>query len=257
MLNAEQIWPLAFAWLAAETLGEGLETGVERCIVIRSARGPRGRDICGLGGLMYMRVTRFRSSTPIDDKRIAEGGERLSAAFGQTPGYLGWSALLDRASGNAASVTYWADAESMQASEEAGEAVRARVASEGADIHDVQRYERLISERVGTPQSGGFARVVNFSMAPERINELIARMQEVSVPQAKAQPGFQAFLVSANRETGQVGVASVWDSEAAREASNMALGDERRQSLERFGASMESTETYEIVAVDVKLPAPA
>jgi heme-degrading monooxygenase HmoA len=206
---------------------------------------------------MYMRVTRFTSSTPIDDKRIAEGGERLAAAFGQMPGYLGWSALLDRASGKAASVTYWADAESMQASEEAGAAVRARVASEGADIRDVQRYERLIQERVGTPQSGLFARVTNFSMAPERIDELIAHMKEVSVPQAKAQPGFRAFLVSANRETGQVGVASIWESEAAREASLGALADERRESMEKFGAAVESTENYEVVALDVKLPAPA
>jgi heme-degrading monooxygenase HmoA len=94
-------------------------------------------------------------------------------------------------------------------------------------------------------------------MPPERIDELVSHMQQVSVPQAKAQPGFQAFLVSANRETGQVGVASIWDSEAAREASNTALGDERRQSLERFGATVEGTETYEVAAVDVKLPAPA
>jgi hypothetical protein len=81
---------------------------------------------------MYVRVTRFGSSAPIDEQRIAQGGERLAATFGQTPGYLGWSALVDRASGKAASATYWADAESLEASEEAGAAVRARVVSEGA-----------------------------------------------------------------------------------------------------------------------------
>jgi heme-degrading monooxygenase HmoA len=206
---------------------------------------------------MYMRVTRFTSSTPLDEQRIAEGGNRLAEAFGQTPGYLGWSALLDPASGEAASVTYWADAESMQASEEAGAAVRARTVSEGAQLRDVQRYERLIQERVGPPRTGLFARVTSFSIAPERMNELISHMSQVSVPQAKAQPGFQSFLVSANRETGQVGVASVWESEAAREASNTALSEERRQTAERFGATLDSIQTYEIVAVDVKLPAPA
>jgi hypothetical protein len=81
--------------------------------------------------------------------------------------------------------------------------VRARVVSEGAEIRDVRRYERLIQERVGTPQVGLFARVTNFSIAPERIDELISRMKEVSVPQAKAQPGFRSFqqIISAGTAT--------------------------------------------------------
>ena len=41
------------------------------------------------------------------------------------------------------------------------------------------------------------------------------------------------------------------------EASNVAMADERRQTMERFGATVESVEPYEVVAVDVKLPAPA
>lgn len=208
-------------------------------------------------GLMYIRVTRFMSSTPLDDKRIEESGQRVSEAFGQTHGYLGWSVLRDSASGESASITYWADADSMQASEDAGAAVRARVVSEGAQVRDVQRYERLIQERVGTPRVGTFARIASFSIAPARIDELIAHMNKVSVPQVKAQPGFEAFLVSANRDTGQVSVASVWESEAAREASSIALGEERRQTVEHFGATLDEIQPYEVVAVDVKLPAPA
>ncbi len=206
---------------------------------------------------MYMRVTRFTSSQPMDEARIAQGAERLTAAFGQTPGYLGWAALADRASGKAVSITYWADAESLQASEEAGAAVRARVVSEGAQVVDVQRYERLIQERVGAPRPGVFARVTQFSIAPERIDELISYMTETTVPQVRAQPGFHAFLVSANRETGKVTASSVWESEAAREASDVALRDERRRTTERFGGTIESIEPYEVVAADIKLPAPA
>src|SRR5579864_1784089 len=167
-----------------------------------------GRQICGLGGLMFMRVTRFTSSTPIDDKRVAEGGAGLNATFGQMPGYLGWAALLDRASGTAASITYWADAESMRASEDAGNAMRARVASEGAQIVGIQRMERLIQENVGTPRPGGFARVTNLLLAPERIDEMMAHTKEVGLPAVKAQPGFRSFLASVDREAGRVSVRS-------------------------------------------------
>jgi heme-degrading monooxygenase HmoA len=205
---------------------------------------------------MFMRTTRFTPVTPMDDARIVEGGERLAAAFGQMPGYFGWSALYDRASGQAASVTYWADAESLRASEEVGNAARARVVSEGAEIRSVQRAERLISERGAAPRTGVLARVTTFSIAPERIDELISHMNQVTVPQVRATSGFQAFLVNANRETGEIGVASIWDSAASREASMAALSDERQQTMDRFEATVESVESYEVVAVDVKLPTP-
>ena len=228
-----------------------------RCILARSAHGMAAARSADWGDSMYMRVTRFTSSTPIDDKRVAEGGARLNATFGQMRGYLGWAALLDRASGKAASVVYWADAESMRASEEAGNAVRAQLASEGTEILGIQRMERLIQESVGTPRSGTFARITTLSLAPERIDEMIADTRAVSVAPVKAQPGFRSFLVSADRESGRVSVASVWESEAAREASRGPMANERQHTMERFGASVESVEAYEIVGSDVKLPAPA
>ncbi|MBV9579370.1 MAG: antibiotic biosynthesis monooxygenase [Chloroflexi bacterium] len=206
---------------------------------------------------MFMRVTRFTSSTPLDDKRIADGGQRLSEAFGKIPGYLGASALLDRASGEAASITYWADAASLQASQEAGNAVRTQAAGGGLNIRDVRHYERVIQEYAGTPRVGVFARVTNFTVAPGRVDELLAHMKAVSVPQAKALPGFQSFLVSVDRATGLIGVASVWESEAAREASLAGVGEERRQTIERFGATLDDSQSYEVVALNVTLPAPA
>ncbi len=206
---------------------------------------------------MYIRVTRATTSQPLGDERVTQGGQRLTETFGQTPGYLGWAALVDRASGKYVSVTYWADAESMQASEEAGAALRARVASEGSQVIDVERYEFLIQERVESPRAGTFLRVTELAITPERINELISHMAQNSVPQVKAQTGFRSFLVSANREAGKVLVASVWESAAAREASDVALRDERRTTTERFGASVVSIELYESAAVEVRLPEPA
>src|SRR5205814_6474406 len=95
---------------------------------------------------------------------------RMSEAFGQTPGYLGWAALVDRAGSKAISVTYWADAASMQATEEAGAALRAQAVSEGSQLTDIERYEFLIQERVSAPQSGTFARVTALAMTPELID---------------------------------------------------------------------------------------
>ena len=206
---------------------------------------------------MYTRVTRFTNPEPLTDARIAEAAQRMSETFGQTPGYLGWSALVDHASGKAISVTYWADAASMQASEDAGAALRGHVISQGAQLIDLERYELLIQERVAPPSAGTFVRLTQLTLAPERIDELMAVMTQTSVPQTKALPGFRSFLVSANRAAGKVLVATVWESTAAREASDAAVRDERRQTAERVGASVVSVEPYEVAAVDLKLPAPA
>ena len=86
---------------------------------------------------------------------------------------------------------------------------------------------------------------------------MIADTRQAGVAPVKAQPGFQSFLVSADRETGRVSVSSVWESEAAREASRVPMADRRQLTMDRFGATVESVETYEIVGVDVKLPAPS
>ena len=116
---------------------------------------------------MYIRVTRATTSQPLGDERVTQGGQRLTETFGQTPGYLGWAALVDRASGKYASITYWADAESMQASEQAGAALRARVASESSQVIDVERYEFLIQER---GRRAPFA-LAGWPSPPEWINE--------------------------------------------------------------------------------------
>src|SRR5436190_22373560 len=100
---------------------------------------------------MFIRITRFTSSEPLDEQRLATSAQRMTETLGQLPGYLGWSALADSARLKAASVTYWADAASMQASEEAGAAMRAQVLSEGSQLVDLERYEFLIQERIAPP----------------------------------------------------------------------------------------------------------
>jgi len=173
------------------------------------------------------------------------------------PGYRGWSALVDHASGNAISVTYWADADSMQASEAVGAAVRARVISEGSQLIDLDRFEELIAERSQTPRTGTFARVTQLVLPPERIDELVSAMRQESLPQLRAQSGFRSLLVSGNRADGKVVVATIWESTETREASDAAMREERQQLIARVGGHVDSVERFEVVAANITMPAPA
>ncbi|MBV9577797.1 MAG: antibiotic biosynthesis monooxygenase [Chloroflexi bacterium] len=206
---------------------------------------------------MFMRVTRLTPAGPIDEALIAQAGERLAAAYGYIPGYLGYSVMLDRANNEANVVTYWTDAESMLASEEASNVIRERLTSEGNQMRSVRQMELVIQDSVTPARSGSFARISHLSVSPERLDELITETKEVGVPAVKGAPGFQAFLVTANRQTGEVAVSSVWESAEAREASKQPMSAQRQHTMEHFGATFEGVDNYEIVAVDVRLPAPA
>jgi heme-degrading monooxygenase HmoA len=181
----------------------------------------------------------------------------MKEAYGQMPGYRGWSALVDQSSDTLISVTYWADADSMRASDDAGAAMRSRLVSEGAQLVDVERFEDLIVERLHTPRTGTSARATQLVLPPERIDDLVSAMRQESLPQLKAQPGFRALLVSGNRETGKIVVSTVWESAEAREASGAAMSDERQQTTDRVGGRVESVESFEVVAVNMTVPAPA
>lgn len=204
---------------------------------------------------MHIRITRYTTSQAVDEASLARGAENMSSTFGQTAGYLGWAALVDQAGSKAIVATYWADADAMQASEDAGAAQRGQ--QEGAQVTDVERYEFLVQERLAPPAAGTFIRLTDLALAPERIDDLVSSVRTVTVPLAKAQSGFRSFLVAANRGAGKVVIASVWESAAARETSDTAFREERRRTMERVGASLVNVGLYEMVHAEIKLPTPA
>ena len=206
---------------------------------------------------MHTRIVRVSVAPTTSVEQIAATYvQRMTAAFGNMPGYIGCG-LLAGVGDSAASITYWADAESMQASDPASLELRSQFASEGVQVNSVDTFEFVIQERTVAPRSQTFLRTTQLTLDTARIDELIESMSANTVPLVKLQPGFLTLLVGANKETAKVIVASIWDSAATREASEAAVRDERRQIVERVGASVVSTELYESVAIDIKLRSPA
>ena len=143
----------------------------------------------------------------------------------------------------------------MLATEAAGEKIRAQVLAEGGpQVRDVDRFEVILQERVAPPISGTFVRVNDFVAPPANI-DTVADVLRGRLPGARDLSGFRAVLVSANRDTGRMLVASIWDTAADREASLAAarsIGDELRAVR---GDTSVKTDLYEVVYSDIKLPA--
>ena len=191
------------------------------------------------------------------DDRIADYPKSMAPLEG-LEGYLGCALLVQRESNTAISVTYWATPESRQASEGVSARIRAQVVGDRVRQIEIDRTEQVISERVTPPgDQVRFSRVSQFYGLPDNLDAGIAFARDKALPVLKQQPGFRAFIVSVNRDTGRMLAASVWDSPEARAASAAAVAGPRDEAARVLGASSAVVENFENVYVNVKLPTPA
>jgi heme-degrading monooxygenase HmoA len=205
---------------------------------------------------MFLRVTRARIAPELVDEGIAGYPESIRPLT-TLDGYLGCALLIDRSSGEGASVSYWASAEAMQASEEIGASVRAKA---GAEVLDIGRFERVIQERTAPTEPlriGTFIRITEAQASPERIDDLIAFARDQMLPVLRAQRGFLAFTMSVNRETGRIGSSSGWETAADREASESVVRDLRSEAAQRASAENVTVRQYEVAYVSLMVPTPA
>jgi heme-degrading monooxygenase HmoA len=84
------------------------------------------------------------------DAGVAYLRNQMLPAAREVDGFHGMIGLVDRETGKAVTVTLWASAEALQASEDAGARLRA---GGGAPPHRavVERFEVVVSEVVGLP----------------------------------------------------------------------------------------------------------
>jgi len=86
-------------------------------------------------------------------------------------------------------------------------------------------------------------RLVSFTGAKD-IDQGVDYVREEVVPTLNAQHGYRGLTVSADRSGGVLGVLSLWETEADREASESTLAKNRQEGLGIIGGEM-SVEVFE------------
>jgi heme-degrading monooxygenase HmoA len=202
---------------------------------------------------MFIRVTWFQSSPDRLEEQIASFPQQMATGFGSLGGYMGASLLVDRGTGAGAAVSYWDSAESMQASEEAGAALRSQVtADDSGQIGEIDRLELVVQERAAPPRENTYVRVNDLQGTAGKIDDLANLVRGEAMSVLRAQSGFRAVLMGANRQTGRVVIASVWETATDREASLAALQEVRERAPRVAGAETMKTDLYESVYAEVK-----
>jgi heme-degrading monooxygenase HmoA len=88
-----------------------------------------------------------------------------------------------------------------------------------------------------------YARIVNITGAKD-IDDGIRMLRDQLPSALKDQKGFRGMAVSADRAGGILGVLTLWDTEADRDASWDALAARRQETQDLIGGEM-NTATYE------------
>jgi len=202
---------------------------------------------------MFVRRTRVEGSPEKLEQTIQAYQQQLLPVMKQESGFRGAVLLANRATGAAQSVTLWETEEAERDSRPTGERLRAQaMQSSGGRVLDVESYEEVLRERSDTAQSGmaSFMRFNSMQAAPDKLEDGIRFVREQVVPLLKQQAGFLGLMMGVNRENGRAYVTSAWESAAARQASDAAVRDQRRQAGQLMGGIEVSVDEYEVAFVE-------
>jgi len=104
------------------------------------------------------------------------------------------------------------------------------------------------------------ARLIRFSIAdpnrgtPENAQQTI---RERVIPMLSQYDGYAGYLAFMDKDRTRARAVILWDSEEHAEAAEETLAGRRREMAESIGLSVESTELYEAIAVEVPATAHA
>ena len=95
-----------------------------------------------------------------------------------------------------------------------------------------------------------YSRVNFLETTPDRMPDVARVVHDVVHPAISAQPGYVGYFVLGDHRTGKALGITLWDSEAAREASDSKARTIRPHVEQETGGTMRSVESYEVLFFD-------
>ncbi|HEV8206334.1 MAG TPA: hypothetical protein VGR04_06545 [Acidimicrobiia bacterium] len=99
-----------------------------------------------------------------------------------------------------------------------------------------------------------YTRVLTFTGA-KNIDDGIAFIRDNAVAVLQEQKGYRGVTASADRDGGVLGILSLWETEAERDASFGPLAELRQEGLDVVGGEL-TVETFEELVVEMASPPP-
>jgi hypothetical protein len=101
-----------------------------------------------------------------------------------------------------------------------------------------------------------FARVSQFAVRPERLEEGRRAIEDHVVPAIRMQLDYCGGLLLGNPETGKIVTVSLWEDEQAMHDTDEAAHWMRGFGAQEAGSTIETGETYEVYCARMSRPEP-
>ncbi len=94
-------------------------------------------------------------------------------------------------------------------------------------------------------------RRTTLEIEPDRVDEVIADLEERDIPEFRALDGFRGFLALVDRRKGKIVGMSFWQTDDQMKASEEAVAGARERAARTGGAESEPEVEHFEVALDV------
>jgi|SRR5580704_1358604 heme-degrading monooxygenase HmoA len=98
-----------------------------------------------------------------------------------------------------------------------------------------------------------FTRLLTFT-GTDNIDAGVTYLRDEVLPVLHAQRGYRGVTASASQSERVIGILSLWDTAADRDASDSALGKARQEAAKLVGGDL-SVETFELMVAEIREPA--
>lgn len=206
---------------------------------------------------MHCRVVRSKLDPNRIEESVKKWEEILLTTIKKQPGFAGHTAIVNRKTGDAITVTYWDSEKALQDSQTKLLPIAQKyMQSVGAELVEQTECEVAVLERIQPLKVGAATRTTTLQADPSKVDEGIAAFKEKVVPVIKQQQGSRTAFFFVDRKSGKVFAGSSWDSQKELEKSEEKITSLREETVKKTGGTNPKVEAFEIVSAEVLATAP-
>jgi heme-degrading monooxygenase HmoA len=198
-----------------------------------------------------------------DPARLDDGVARLRSdvlpELHRVEGFIGLSALVDRASGRCIATSAWRDEQVRAASAAITAQLRALLAdalggAAGRPVPDVAEWEFAGVHRRRRTPVGACTRVVWGHVEPGRVDELRDAHRSRLLPRLEEVPGFVSVTLLVDAGRGRMAAATTYDDRTAMERADDEVTAVREELTRSTGLRVTETGQFELALAHLRVP---
>lgn len=197
---------------------------------------------------MHARRTKITGSPELTEQAKQVVESKVIPAVNEMPGFRGGYWLIDPATGEGVTFTFFDTKENLQGSADRATQIRGDATSQiGADITSVDEFEVVLDTGPKVHHTASHARVVEFVGDPKRVDEAVGLLEKNVLPAVRNLQGFQGGFWILDRASGEGVGVTLFDSAASLDANREAANSIRERAGTQMPGTVGEFREYEVL----------